>query len=68
MAGGKTEIDEKNDETDTSKMDAQQLKFYLDELNEQMDLAAKNLEFEVAARIRDRILEINKIKRLKGLK
>lgn len=29
-----------------------------------MDLAAKNLEFELAARLRDRIEEIKNIKRL----
>jgi excinuclease UvrABC nuclease subunit len=32
-----------------------------------MDLAAKNLEFELAAKIRDRIEEIKKIKKLTSL-
>jgi excinuclease ABC subunit B len=50
---------------DPSRMDKDELKFYLHELEEQMDLAAKNLEFEVAAKIRDRIEEIKTLKRLK---
>ena len=53
---------------DPGKMDKQELKFYLDELNEQMDLAARNLEFELAARLRDRISEIKQISKLKGKK
>ena len=40
----------------------------MDELNEQMDLAAKNLEFELAARLRDRIDEIKQITKLRGKK
>ena len=32
---------------------------------EQMDLAAKNLEFETAARLRDKIEEVRKIRSLK---
>jgi excinuclease ABC subunit B len=52
-------------DADPTKMDKQEIKFYLDELNEQMDLAAQNLEFELAARIRDRIEEIKKIRKLK---
>ncbi len=49
---------------DPSRMDKEELKFYLHELEEQMDLAAKNLEFETAAKIRDRIEEIKTLKRL----
>ncbi len=48
-----------------SKMDKQELKYYLDELDEQMDLAAKNLEFELAGQLRDKISEIKKISKLK---
>ena len=51
-------------DADPSKMDKQELKFYLNELEEQMDLAAKNLDFEVAARIRDKLQEIKKLKKL----
>lgn len=55
-------------EQDVSRMDPQELKFYLAELTEQMDLAAQNLEFELAARIRDRITEIKKLRKLAGKK
>ncbi len=68
MAGSKVEIELADDEAkrrDPGKMDKQELKFYLDELGEQMDLAAKNLEFELAARLRDRISGIKKVKKLK---
>ncbi|MEK7618004.1 MAG: excinuclease ABC subunit UvrB [Patescibacteria group bacterium] len=53
-----------DDGHDASQMDKKELKFYLDELNEQMDLASRNLEFELAAKIRDRIGEIKKISKL----
>ncbi|MCX6797402.1 MAG: excinuclease ABC subunit UvrB, partial [Candidatus Doudnabacteria bacterium] len=66
LSGAKIKEEEKDDR-DITKMDKQELKFYLDELNEQMDLAARNLEFEVAAKIRDRIAEIKKLNRLRGL-
>jgi excinuclease ABC subunit B len=65
LAGAKAEIEHSMDETDTTKMNPQELKFYIDELNEQMDLAAKNLEFELATRLRDKITEIKTINRLK---
>ena len=55
---------ESKKEVDISKMDKQELKFYIDELNEQMDLASKNLEFELAARLRDKISEIKQLRRL----
>jgi excinuclease ABC subunit B len=64
LAGKKEVIEEKLDEVDVTKMDKQELRFYLDELEQQMDLAAKNLEFEVAARIHDKINEIKKLRRL----
>ncbi|MCL5667069.1 MAG: excinuclease ABC subunit UvrB [Patescibacteria group bacterium] len=50
---------------DPLKMDAQELKLYLEELGEQMDLAAKNLEFELAAKLRDRLNEVKKIRKLR---
>jgi excinuclease ABC subunit B len=66
LAGSKKEIfDEEERKVDPAKMTAEEIKFYLDELNEQMDLAAQNLEFETAARIRDKIEEIKKIRSLK---
>ncbi|MFI5206360.1 MAG: helicase-related protein, partial [Candidatus Paceibacterales bacterium] len=66
LAGSKKEIEnEQERKVDPTKMTQEEIKFYLDELNEQMDLAAQNLEFEVAARIRDKIGEIKKITKLK---
>ncbi len=69
LAGSHKEIeDEKERQVDSSKMTPEELKFYVSELEEQMDLAAQNLEFELAARLRDRIEEIKKIKHLQGKK
>ncbi len=66
LAGNKQEItDEESEKRDPSKMDKDELKFYIHELNEQMDLAAKNLEFEFAAKLRDRIEEIKTLKKLR---
>ena len=66
LAGQKIiEQDEQERKVDPSKMTGEEIKFYLDELNEQMDLAARNLEFEVAARIRDKIGEVKKITKLR---
>jgi excinuclease ABC subunit B len=66
MAGSKVEIlDTENKDRDPAKMDKEELKFYLHELTEQMDFAAKNLEFETAAKIRDRLEEIKTLKKLK---
>ncbi len=53
---------------DPAKMDNEELRFYVDELEEQMDLASKNLEFELAAKIRDKLEEIRQIKRLQKQK
>lgn len=43
------------------------LKRYLAELSDQMDLASKNLEFELAAELRDEISEIKKIAKIRKL-
>jgi len=69
LAGGKVAEalpDGEVREVNVSKMDAQEIKYYLDELDEQMDLAAKNLEFELAGALRDRIAEVKKLTKLKG--
>jgi excinuclease ABC subunit B len=63
LAGGKKEI-VAIDEKDLTKMDKDELKFYMHELEDQMDLAAKNLEFELAASLRDKINEAKKLKQL----
>lgn len=65
MAGNKKAIeDEEERKIDPSKMTPEEIKFYVDELEQQMDLAAQNLEFELAARLRDKIGEIKKIRKL----
>jgi excinuclease ABC subunit B len=69
LAGSKHAIiNEEGRNIDINQMDKQEVKFYTQELEEQMDLAAKNLEFETAAKIRDHIEEIKKLQRLKGKK
>lgn len=50
---------------DVGRLNKDELKRYLLELNEQMDLAARNLEFELAAELRDRITEIKQLQKLK---
>ena len=53
------------EDIDVTKLDKAELKYYVHELTEQMDLAARNMEFELAARLRDKISEINKVRQLK---
>jgi excinuclease ABC subunit B len=55
-------------DVDPTKLDPNELKYYMAELTDQMELAAQNLEFELAANIRDKLTEINKIKKLRGKK
>lgn len=52
------------EEVDIGKLSPEGMKNYIDELNDQMDLASKNLEFELAAKIRDRLTEIDQVRRL----
>ncbi len=69
LAGSKKEIeDEEERKIDPAKMTREEIKFYVSELQEQMNLAAQNLEFELAARLRDRIAEIKKLSKLRGKK
>ncbi len=65
LAGAKA-AEEQIDKGDVRQMNKEELRYYLDELEEQMDLAAKNMEFEKAATIRDRITEIKKIKKIRS--
>jgi excinuclease ABC subunit B len=67
LAGGKIESLTEGElrDVDVSKMGKDELRYYLDELAEQMDLAAKNLEFELAGRLRDKISEVKKLKKLR---
>lgn len=66
LSGKKTDIIEE-DKADVRHMDKQEIRYYIDELEEQMNLAARNLDYEKAARIRDRISEVRKIKKLRKL-
>ena len=67
MSGSKKAIeDEEERKIDPTKMTKEEIKFYVYELQQQMDLAAKNLEFELAARLRDKIEEIKKVRKLKS--
>jgi excinuclease ABC subunit B len=65
LSGSKKEIviDDK-DKVDVTKMSKEEIKFYIHELEEKMDFASKNLEFEVAAQIRDTLEDIRKVKKL----
>lgn len=50
---------------DIGKLNKDELKVYVEELSEQMDFASQNLEFELAAELRDRITEIRQLQKLK---
>ena len=55
-------------ELDPTKLSMDEIKLYIDELNDQMELASRNLEFELAARIRDQITEIKQIQKMRKKK
>ncbi len=57
LAGKKLE-EEKLDENDLANMNRQDLAYLVEELRDQMDLASRNLDFEKAAELRDRIATI----------
>lgn len=66
LAGSKESVVE----TDLEKinpvdLDKKELKLYIEELSDQMELAAQNLEFEAAAKLRDKIVEIKQLNKLK---
>jgi len=65
LAGGKLAPEEKKTEVDYAKMDKREVRYYLEELKDRMDLASKNLEFERAAELRDEIVTINQSLRRK---
>ncbi len=66
LSGGKESAPEANlKEIDVTKLDKTEIKYYVDELTDQMELAAKNMEFELAAQIRDKLSEIQKLRKLK---
>lgn len=55
-------------ELDPTKLNMDEIKLYIEELTDQMDLASRNLEFEHAARIRDQITEIKQIQKMRKKK
>ncbi|QQS22933.1 excinuclease ABC subunit UvrB [bacterium] len=50
---------------DASKLSGDEVKLYIEELNDQMELASQNLEFELAAKLRDQIAELKQLHKLK---
>ena len=46
-------------QVDITKLDKKEIRYYLEELKDRMDLASKNMEFEKAAELRDEIIRIN---------
>lgn len=66
LAGQKESVVETDLENiNYADLDKHELKLYIEELNDQMELAAKNLEFEAAAKLRDRLTEIKQLNKLK---
>lgn len=59
LAGAKIKTMEPGRELDIAKLDKKEVRYYLEELKDRMDLASKNLEFERAAELRDQIVAIN---------
>ncbi len=69
LAGSKKEVAEPEDvDINPAVLNREELVFYIDELKDRMELASQNLEFELAAKLRDKLADIGKIKRLKGKK
>lgn len=64
LAGAKLVPAQAGNQIDISKMDKREIKYYLEELKDRMDLASKNLEFERAAELRDKIIKIQQLIRL----
>lgn len=52
------------EEVDVGRLTPEAMKQYIIELEDQMDLASRNLEFELAAKLRDKITEIKQVQRL----
>lgn len=68
LAGAKKKEEKKDSkqlELYFGKMDKKEQSYLLEELRDQMDLAARNLDFELAAQLRDRISLLKQIKKKK---
>ena len=56
------------EDVEIGKLSPQGMKHYVEELTDQMELASKNMEFELAAKIRDKLVEINQVRKLQNKK
>jgi excinuclease ABC subunit B len=64
LAGKKAEADGQKEEAKSfADMSKQEIAYLIEELRDQMDLAARNLDFENAASLRDRIASIREAKK-----
>jgi excinuclease ABC subunit B len=63
LAGMKSAAEKAAEEGDLSRMSKQDIAYLVEELRDEMDLAAKNLDFEKAAELRDRISKIRQNKK-----
>ncbi|MBU2229342.1 excinuclease ABC subunit UvrB [Patescibacteria group bacterium] len=62
LSGAKLK-EEKSKEFDAGAVPKEELSYMISSLQSQMDLAAKNLEFEKAATLRDQVMELKKIQK-----
>lgn len=67
MLAGTNKKDISIPKIDFTKLPKDEIKYLITQLEEQMNLAAQNLEFEKAAKLRDQIEEIKKSKKIKAL-
>lgn len=65
LAGKKNEEEKLQPGTDLSRMTKQEIAYLIEELKDQMDLSSRNLDFEKAAEIRDRIAQIRQKGKMK---
>ncbi len=65
LLAGTTTKAETVPDIDFTKLPKDEIKYLITQLTEQMSMAAQNLEFEKAAKLRDQIAEIKKIKKLR---
>jgi excinuclease ABC subunit B len=65
LAGMKAAEEKQSDEVDLSKMTKQEIAYLVEELRDQMDLAARNLDFEKAASLRDQITAVRQKTKMK---
>ncbi len=65
MLAGTSQKNDQITKIDFTKLPKEEIKYLLIQLEEQMNIAAQNLEFEKAAKLRDQIDEIKKSKKIK---